>query len=184
VKRPPVCTAVSATPDFTPASFSFNSPQGACTECNGLGATTEIDPDLIVPNPALSLREGAVQPWAAQEFRPLCRVSGCLDLAITMWISTPILRSARTFRNALLHGSRDETIPFLLSNANQRRVTYHKTFEGIVPNLETALYGNRLHRIAGRDQTQYMNFSLCSNLQWCKAEQGQPFRQNRRAHDK
>ncbi|MDP3282833.1 MAG: excinuclease ABC subunit UvrA, partial [Desulfobacterales bacterium] len=51
-------------PEFTPASFSFNSPQGACTKCDGLGTTTEFDPDLIIPNRELSLRQGAVAPWA------------------------------------------------------------------------------------------------------------------------
>ena len=51
-------------PEFTPASFSFNSPQGACPKCDGLGSTTEFDPDLIIPNHELSLREGAVALWA------------------------------------------------------------------------------------------------------------------------
>ena len=51
-------------PEFTPASFSFNSPQGACPKCDGLGSTTEFDPNLIIPNPELSLREGAVALWA------------------------------------------------------------------------------------------------------------------------
>jgi excinuclease ABC subunit A len=51
-------------PEFTPASFSFNSPQGACPNCDGLGWTTELDPGLIVPNRELSLREGAVSVWA------------------------------------------------------------------------------------------------------------------------
>jgi excinuclease ABC subunit A len=51
-------------PEFTPASFSFNSPQGACPHCDGLGSTAEFDPALIVPNPGLSLREGAIAPWA------------------------------------------------------------------------------------------------------------------------
>jgi len=51
-------------PEFTPASFSFNSPQGACPKCDGLGSTTEFDPDLIIPNHELSLREGAVAMWA------------------------------------------------------------------------------------------------------------------------
>ncbi len=50
-------------PPFTPASFSFNSPQGACPDCDGLGTITEFDPDLIVPDPGLSLRQGAVVPW-------------------------------------------------------------------------------------------------------------------------
>ena len=50
--------------EFTPASFSFNSPQGACPRCDDFGTATEFDPELIVPNPELSLREGAVAIWA------------------------------------------------------------------------------------------------------------------------
>ena len=50
-------------PEFTPASFSFNSPQGACKKCGGMGSVTEFDPDLIVPDQMLSLRQGAILPW-------------------------------------------------------------------------------------------------------------------------
>ena len=49
---------------MAPNSFSFNSPQGACPTCDGLGGLLEFDKDLIVPNPNLSLREGAIKPWA------------------------------------------------------------------------------------------------------------------------
>jgi len=51
-------------PDLSPQSFSFNSPLGMCRECNGLGSRPEMDPDLVVPDPSLSIREGAVAPWA------------------------------------------------------------------------------------------------------------------------
>ena len=51
-------------PEIAPNTFSFNSPQGACPTCDGLGGLLEFDPDLIVPNPNLSLREGAIKPWA------------------------------------------------------------------------------------------------------------------------
>lgn len=51
-------------PEFTPAHFSFNSPEGACPECDGLGVTLEFDPDLVIPNPNLSLLEGAIRPWS------------------------------------------------------------------------------------------------------------------------
>jgi len=54
-------------PEFTPASFSFNSPQGACRNCDGLGSTTELDPQLIIPNRKLSLRESAVSVWAKKK---------------------------------------------------------------------------------------------------------------------
>ena len=57
-------------PDIAPNSFSFNSPQGACPTCDGLGGLLEFDPGLIVPNPNLSLREGAIKPWAKRTSLP------------------------------------------------------------------------------------------------------------------
>jgi excinuclease ABC subunit A len=50
-------------PELSPQSFSFNSPLGMCVDCNGLGSSLEVDPDLIVPNPSLTLRDGAIEPW-------------------------------------------------------------------------------------------------------------------------
>jgi excinuclease ABC subunit A len=56
-------------PELSPQSFSFNSPLGFCTDCNGLGSRPEMDPELVVPNPALSIKDGAVTPWAAAAAR-------------------------------------------------------------------------------------------------------------------
>src|SRR4029450_11295816 len=53
-------------PELTPQLFSFNGPMGMCIDCNGLGSSLEIDPDLIVPNPNLSLSEGAIEPWGTR----------------------------------------------------------------------------------------------------------------------
>ncbi len=53
-------------PELSPLSFSFNSPLGACPACNGLGTRLEMDPELVVPNPGLSIRQGAIRPWAQQ----------------------------------------------------------------------------------------------------------------------
>jgi excinuclease ABC subunit A len=56
-------------PELSPQSFSFNSPLGFCNDCNGLGSRPEMDPDLVVPNPSLSIKDGAVVPWAAAAAR-------------------------------------------------------------------------------------------------------------------
>ncbi len=54
-----------AFPELSPQSFSFNSPLGMCAECNGLGTRLEVDPDLVIPNSDLTIREGAIAPWAS-----------------------------------------------------------------------------------------------------------------------
>ena len=146
-------------PEFTPASFSFNSPQGACPECNGLGATTAIDPALIIPNPDLSLREGAVHPWAGKSS---VRFAEFLDALTTYYhadIYTPYRKLPERFQTVLLYGSQAERIPFYFER-NQRRVTYHKTFEGVIPNLQRRYL--ETDSAGSRDEIrQYMNFSPC-----------------------
>ena len=57
-------------PELTPQLFSFNSPLGMCIDCNGLGSSLEVDPDLIVPNPEVSIADGAIEPWS-QRFATL-----------------------------------------------------------------------------------------------------------------
>src|SRR6185437_2919562 len=56
-------------PELSPQSFSFNSPLGMCVDCNGLGASLEIDPNLIVPNEDLAINEGAIEPWGERTAR-------------------------------------------------------------------------------------------------------------------
>jgi len=146
-------------PEFTPASFSFNSPQGACPECNGLGATTAIDPALIIPNPELSLRDGAVQPWAGKNSVRFAEFLDALTAHYHVDIYTPYVKLPDGFKTVLLYGSQSEEIPFYFER-NERRITYHKPFEGIIPNLErryleTDSAGSR------DDIRQYMSFSPC-----------------------
>lgn len=146
-------------PEFTPASFSFNSPQGACSECNGLGATTAIDPELIIPNPDLSLREGAVQPWAARSSVHFAEFLDALTAYYRVDIYTPYQKLPERFKNALLHGSGSDQIPFYFER-NQRRVTYHKAFEGIIPNLERR-YLETDSADSRNEIRQYMSFNPC-----------------------
>ena len=122
-------------PEFTPASFSFNSPQGACESCGGLGALTELDPDLIVPNPGLSLREGAVVPWANRYSVPFAEFLDALTRHYKVDIYTPFKDLPQRFRQVLLYGSGDEEITFYMERGDGRKF-YKKPFEGIIPNLK------------------------------------------------
>jgi len=120
--------------DFSPASFSFNSPQGACPHCDGLGATNELDPSLVVPNPKLSLREGAVSIWAKRSSMHFIEFLDALTRHYGTDIYTPFEDLPETFQKVILHGSGSESIPFYFER-NGRRYTYQKPFEGVIPNL-------------------------------------------------
>jgi len=146
-------------PEFVPASFSFNSPQGACPSCDGLGSTTEFDPDMIVPNQTLSLREGAVAVWANRNSVQFFEFLDALTLHYRADIYTPFHQLPDRFKTALLYGSGDEEICFYFER-NDRKITYNKTFEGIIPNLERR-YKETDSYHAREEIKQYMNFRPC-----------------------
>ncbi|MGA9478727.1 MAG: excinuclease ABC subunit UvrA [Desulfobacterales bacterium] len=147
-------------PEFTPASFSFNSPQGACPRCDGLGTTTEFDPVLIVPNPELSLREGAVAIWANRSTMQFIEFLDALTSHYGVDIYTPYKDLPKHFKKVLMRGSGKDLIPFYFERG-ERRYTYKKPFEGIIPKLR--------RRYAETDSFQvreeiklFMNFRPCS----------------------
>ena len=153
-------------PEFTPASFSFNSPQGACPKCDGLGSTTEFDPDLIIPNHELSLREGAVAMWAN---RNTVHFTDFLDALTTHYgvdIYTPYIELPDHFKNALLYGSGKEEITFYFEQ-NNRRFSYKKTFEGIINRLKRR-YMETDSSWARDEIRRYMNFKPCSECEGAK----------------
>ncbi len=153
-------------PDFTPASFSFNSPQGACQKCDGLGVTSEFDPDLIVPDPSLSLRQGAVAPWANRSSVHFAEFLDALTTHYRTDIYTPFADLPDHFKHILLYGSEDEQIPFYFER-NNRRFTHHKTYEGIIPNLERR-YKETDSSWSREDIKLYMNFRPCSECKGAK----------------
>jgi excinuclease ABC subunit A len=146
--------------EFTPASFSFNSPQGACPRCDGLGTTTEFDPELIVPNAELSLREGAVAIWANRSTMQFIEFLDALTAHYGVDIYTPYKDLPKHFKQVLMQGSGKDLIPFYFERG-ERRFTYKKPFEGIIPKLQ--------RRYAETDSFQvreeiklFMNFRPCS----------------------
>jgi excinuclease ABC subunit A len=153
-------------PEFTPASFSFNSPQGACQACDGLGWTTELDPNLIVPNPELSLREGAVSVWAKRNSMHFIEFLEALTKKYGTDIYTPYKELPEELKRAVLYGSGQESINFYFERSN-RRYTYHKPFEGVIPNLRRR-YRETDSNYIRDDIKQYMNFKTCSECDGTK----------------
>ncbi|MHB1847169.1 MAG: excinuclease ABC subunit UvrA, partial [Deltaproteobacteria bacterium] len=121
----------------SPQVFSFNNPAGMCEECHGLGTRAEMDPDLLVPDPALSIREGAVEIWAsgmsrgegwtAELVEELARV-GKLDLDVP-WKELPQKK-----RDFILQGDGKAEIEFRWSEEGETR-RYRRAWEGLLPHL-------------------------------------------------
>ncbi|MGY2057963.1 excinuclease ABC subunit UvrA [Nocardia gipuzkoensis] len=122
--------------DLEPRSFSFNSPYGACPDCTGLGIRKEVDPELVVPDPALSLNEGAIAPWSrgqtAEYFTRL--LSGLAD-AIGFSMDTPWQDLPPKARKAVLEGSADQ-VHVSYTNRYGRKRSYYADFEGVMPFLQ------------------------------------------------
>ena len=153
-------------PEFTPASFSFNSPQGACPKCDGLGTTNAFDPELIVPNPELSLREGAVAPWSHRNSVYFVDFLDALTRHYGTDIYTPFKDLPDVFKHMLLFGSGEDKIPFYLER-NNRRVIYEKPHEGIIPTLERRYIETDSHQ-AREEIKRYMNFRPCPDCKGAK----------------
>ncbi|MBT6339735.1 MAG: excinuclease ABC subunit UvrA [Desulfobacula sp.] len=147
-------------PEFTPASFSFNSPQGACKKCGGLGSVTQFDPEQIVPDQMLSLRQGAILPW---ENRDSVQFMEFLDALVTHYkedIYTPFKDLSPEFQNVLLFGSKKEEISFYIERM-EKKIVYKKTFEGVIPNLKRR-YNNTDSNYIREEIKKFMNFKPCS----------------------
>ena len=122
-------------PELSPQAFSFNNPQGACEACNGLGTRRHFDPSLIVPDPALSLREGAIAPWAGRDSVYFQQMLDSLCDHYQVSVYTPFGELSSEIQEAFLYGSGDEEIAFFFEREG-RRHDYTRPFEGVIPNLE------------------------------------------------
>ncbi|MBI1820386.1 MAG: excinuclease ABC subunit UvrA [Nitrospirae bacterium] len=122
-------------PEIAPRMFSFNSPQGACPACGGLGTTRDLDPDMIVPDKTLSLREGAIKPWEKRSSGFYFQVMEALANHFKFDLKTPFKSLKPDFQKAILYGTENETITFYFEREGKREF-YQKPFEGVLHNLE------------------------------------------------
>ncbi|MGZ4149765.1 MAG: excinuclease ABC subunit UvrA, partial [Actinomycetota bacterium] len=121
--------------ELNPRNFSFNSPYGACQTCDGLGTRLEVDGELIVPDPDLSVHEGALAPWASATLEYWNRVLEAVAEAHDFDLDTPWKRLPKKARDVLLFGS-DASIYVKYKNRYGRQRAYWTTFEGAIPNIE------------------------------------------------
>lgn len=157
-------------PQFFPASFSFNSPQGACTHCDGLGHLKEFHPAKIVPNPHLSLRQGAVLPWAGKDS---VRHMEFLDALVTHYnedIYTPFKDLSTDFQKIILFGSGTHKIPFYVEQAG-KKIVYEKPFEGVIEQLARRFRDTKSPSVK-QELGKYMGHKVCSKCNGSRLNPG------------
>ena len=147
-------------PELQPRIFSFNSPHGACPRCTGLGAQQEIDPDLLVPDPSLSIDEGALVPWSVGN-------SGFYESviqAIAERYEIPLDEAWEALtdeqQDLFLYGTDGERLYVSYRNRMGRRRSYMLAFEGIIPSLERR-YRETDSATQRERIEEYMSFRPC-----------------------
>ena len=123
-------------PDLEPRMFSFNSPHGACPRCTGLGSQMEIDPELVVPDPSLSLNQGAILPWSTSVSNYYDQMTQAIVERYELDADKPWQDLPEQAQQTFLQGTNGDRIYISYRNRYGRRRSYTTTFEGIVPNLE------------------------------------------------
>ena len=150
-----------AFPELTPQLFSFNSPIGACPECDGLGNRVAFDEDLVVANPDHGLADDAIPAFGGSDgFGG--HILRSLAQHYKFALHTPFKSLPPAVRKSVLYGSK-EPIQFTLQNkAGTSKYTYKKPFEGVIPSLERRMRESTSQRVR-EDLEQYMRSSDCSS---------------------
>jgi excinuclease ABC subunit A len=147
-------------PELQPRIFSFNSPHGACPRCTGLGSQQEIDPDLLVPDPTMSIAEGALVPWSVGNSTFYESVIQAIADRYEIDLDAPWQDLSDQQQNYFLYGTGGDRVYVTYRNRMGRRRSYMLAFEGIVPSLQ------RRYRETDSSQQrerieEYMSFRPC-----------------------
>jgi excinuclease ABC subunit A len=146
--------------ELSPRMFSFNTPYGACPECDGLGFKMEIDPDLVIPNPHLSLREGAIAPWSGLSNGYYSQLLQSVGKEYGFDLDTSVEKMSPEQVNAILYGTGKQTVLVDYDNGKGRRGVYKVVFEGVIPNLARR-YRETQSEYIRREIEQYMSTNPC-----------------------
>jgi excinuclease ABC subunit A len=122
--------------ELAPRNFSFNSPYGACERCDGLGTRFEVDPELVVPNDDLSLKDGAIAPWSGFRSHYFERVLESIANEYGFSLDTPWKKLKKADKKVVLYGTGTTALKVSYRNRYGRQRSYTTQFEGVVPWLE------------------------------------------------
>ncbi len=146
--------------ELEPRIFSFNSPHGACEHCAGLGSQMEIDPDLVVPDPELSISEGALAPWAGSSSNYYEQVTEALADSYRIDLQAPWQDLPAEQQDVFLYGTGGEPVQVTYRNRYGRRRSYATRFEGIVRSLERR-YRETDSELSREKIEEFMSLRLC-----------------------
>ena len=121
--------------EIEPRLFSFNSPYGACEECEGIGSNLNVDAKLVVPDENKSLQDGAILPWSKSSSMYYAQTLSSLSKFYKFSLDTPWKKLSKKIQDIILYGSNDEEIKFSYDDGYESYTT-KKTFEGVINNLE------------------------------------------------
>jgi excinuclease ABC subunit A len=147
-------------PEIEPRLFSFNNPFGACPTCSGLGVQQKIDPSLVIPNPELTLRKGAIAPWAKSTSPYYTQTLEALGKFYKFRLDTAFEDLPKKTRDAILFGSGEDEIKFSYDDG-VRAYDVKKPFEGVVRNLERRFLETE-SEWAREDIGRFMSSKPCS----------------------
>ncbi len=147
-------------PELEPRIFSFNAPQGACQRCTGLGSQLEIDPELVVPDPELSIAQGALAPWATSSSGYYDQMTAGLAERYGVDVEAPWSSLSEAQRQVFLYGTDGERIEVRYRNRYGRERAYAARFEGIVNNLQRR-YRETDSELAREKIEEYMSVRPC-----------------------
>lgn len=147
-------------PELAPRNFSFNSPHGACPDCTGLGTRLEIVPELVIPNPKLTIAEGAIRPWSKTTSRIswYSRMLQAVADEFGFSVNTPVNKLPQKAVDVLLRGTGDKKVS--ISGSATDDYDFNATFEGIIPNLERR-YKETDSDYMRNEIENYMRISKC-----------------------
>ncbi len=151
-------------PPLEPRSFSFNSPHGACPECDGLGMQQFFDPERIITSDELSLAGGAIRGWDRRTTYYFQMVQ-CLALHYQVDVETPYSELPESFRQVLLYGSGDEDIEFIyLSEQGKSSRKRKHPFEGIIVNMQRR-YKDTTSNTVREELSRLMSVAACKSCE-------------------
>jgi excinuclease ABC subunit A len=147
--------------ELAPRNFSFNSPYGACEECDGLGTRFQVDPELVIADDDLSIDDGAIQPWSGFRGEYFKRVLTAVGDAYGFSTSTPWKKLKASAKKVVLYGAGEKQVTVRYKNRYGRQRSYSTRYEGVIPWVERRHVESDSDRV--REQIEgYMRLVPCS----------------------